>query len=147
VPAFDLDLPPQTLTYRLDPGAPTGATLNATNGLFSWTPLMAQISSAYLVTARVTDNGTPSLSSTRTFTVVVERPEDLKIQLVNTAAGTLTFNLSTIPGKTYQIQYKNDLSEPAWIEWSAFVASGTASTVTNLLGSESQRFFRVKETE
>jgi hypothetical protein len=147
VAAFDLDLPPQTLTYRLDPGAPTGASLDATSGLFSWTPLTAQISSGYLITARVTDNGMPSLSSTRTFTVAVERPEDLKIQIVSTAGGAFAFNLSTIPGKTYHIQYKNALSELAWIEWSAFVASGTASTVTNLLSSESPRFFQVKETD
>jgi hypothetical protein len=28
----------QTLTFSLDPGAPAGASINSTNGVFAWTP-------------------------------------------------------------------------------------------------------------
>jgi hypothetical protein len=68
--ASDPDLPPQTLTFNLDPGAPTNAAIDAINGIFSWTPTEAQGPSTNLITVRVTDDGTPSLSTTQSFTVV-----------------------------------------------------------------------------
>jgi len=71
VSASDSDLPIQTLTYSLDPGAPSGATINSTNGIFSWTPTEAQGPATNSITVRVTDNGSPPLSSTRTFSVTV----------------------------------------------------------------------------
>jgi DNA/RNA endonuclease G (NUC1) len=39
--ASDIDTPPQTLTFSLV-GAPSGATINLTSGVFSWTPTAAQ---------------------------------------------------------------------------------------------------------
>ncbi|MGE3640779.1 MAG: S8 family serine peptidase, partial [Pirellulales bacterium] len=44
----------QTLTYSLASGAPAGATINATTGVFSWTPTEAQGAGSYSVTVRVT---------------------------------------------------------------------------------------------
>ncbi|MEZ6130700.1 MAG: putative Ig domain-containing protein [Planctomycetaceae bacterium] len=40
--ATDADLPPDTLTYFLDPTAPTGATIDATTGVFRWTPAASE---------------------------------------------------------------------------------------------------------
>jgi len=67
----DLDQPVQTLTYSLDAGAPTGASINPTTGAFTWTPNNSQGPSTNSLTIRVTDNGPGTLSSTRTFSVVV----------------------------------------------------------------------------
>ena len=67
----DLDLPAQTLTYSLDTGAPTGASINPTTGAFTWTPSNSQGPSTNSLTIRVTDNGPGSLSTARTFSVVV----------------------------------------------------------------------------
>src|SRR5204862_900819 len=50
---------------------PSGASINASSGVFTWTPTEAQGPSTNTVTARVTDNGSPPLSDTRNFTVVV----------------------------------------------------------------------------
>jgi len=72
--ATDLDLPPQTLTYSLDPGAPAGASINPATGWFTWTPAVAQYPGNYQVTVRVTDNGNPALSATGTFNVTVAAP-------------------------------------------------------------------------
>ena len=68
--ATDTDLPPQTLTFTLGSGAPTGATIT-TNGLFTWTPTHAQSPSSNHIVVIVTDNGTPPLSATQSFTVTV----------------------------------------------------------------------------
>src|SRR6185369_8642848 len=66
--AGDTDSPPQHLTFTVDPGAPTGASINPDTGLFSWRPDPAQAPSINPITLRVTDDATPPLSSTTTFT-------------------------------------------------------------------------------
>ena len=67
----DTDIPANTLTYSLGEGAPVGMTINSATGAISWTPTEAQGAGDYLTTIRVTDNGSPGLSATRTFKVHV----------------------------------------------------------------------------
>jgi len=71
-PAADPDLPYNRLTYRLGPGVPFGASLNPTNGVFTWTPLESQSPSSNVIQVIVTDNSSPALSATNTFSVVVQ---------------------------------------------------------------------------
>ncbi len=68
--ATDADIPVQTLTFSLGPGAPAGASITPA-GLFSWTPTSSQGPGSYQITIRVTDNGSPNLSDTETITVKV----------------------------------------------------------------------------
>lgn len=69
IPALDADLPAQTFTYSIVSG-PTGATVNAA-GLFTWTPTIAQAPSTNTIYVSATDSGSPSLSATQSFIVVV----------------------------------------------------------------------------
>ena len=69
--ATDPDIPTNTLTFSLDTGAPSNATLNATSGVFSWTPTEAQGPNTNAISVIVTDNGSPSLSATQSFTIIV----------------------------------------------------------------------------
>ncbi|HEY9175432.1 MAG TPA: putative Ig domain-containing protein, partial [Verrucomicrobiae bacterium] len=69
--ASDADLPAQRLTFSLGAGAPAGASINATNGVFTWRPTEFQGGTNYLISIRVTDDGSPSLSATQSFAVVV----------------------------------------------------------------------------
>jgi len=62
---------PRRLTFSLEPGAPSGATINPTNGAFTWTPTEAQGPVTNMVAVRVTDDGTPNQSDTKAFTVIV----------------------------------------------------------------------------
>jgi hypothetical protein len=114
--ATDSDVPANALTYSLAPGAPSGATVNPTNGVFTWTPTETQGPGTNSITMRVLDNGSPSLNSTQTFTVFVletNSPPTLApitdrsihqgttLTLTNTAtdsdipANVLTFSLGT----------------------------------------------------
>jgi hypothetical protein len=68
--ASDVDLPANSLTFSLV-SAPAGVNLNANSGVLTWTPTGAQGPSTNLITVRVTDNGAPPSSDTRSFTVVV----------------------------------------------------------------------------
>jgi hypothetical protein len=58
----------QTLTYSLD-AAPPGATIDPATGEFTWTAGDGPASAT--VTVRVTDNGSPALSDTQSFTITV----------------------------------------------------------------------------
>lgn len=67
--AMDIDLPAQTLTYQLLV-SPGGATIDA-NGIVRWTPPAA---STNYFQVKVTDNGSPALSATNSFYVIVHDP-------------------------------------------------------------------------
>lgn len=69
--ATDTDFPADTLTFSLDPGAPLGASIHPTTGLFTWTPTAAQSLAVYPITIRVTDDSTPTLSDFETISVSV----------------------------------------------------------------------------
>ncbi len=67
--ATDPNIPPNPLTYTLL-AAPTNAVIN-TNGIITWTPLAGQVPSTNTFTTVATDNGSPPLSATNSFTVFV----------------------------------------------------------------------------
>jgi hypothetical protein len=68
--ATDSDLPANVLTYfLLNP--PAGASIGTNTGVITWTPTEAQGPSTNLFTTVVSDDGTPALSATNSFTVVV----------------------------------------------------------------------------
>ncbi|HLH56506.1 MAG TPA: hypothetical protein VKY92_23170 [Verrucomicrobiae bacterium] len=69
--ATDPDIPAQNLTFTLAPGAPRGAAINRTNGLFFWTPGPEYARTTNSVTVQATDSGVPSLTAGQTFQIVV----------------------------------------------------------------------------
>ena len=102
----------QSLSFALV-SAPGGMTINPSTGTISWTPAQTQSPATNVVLVSVTDNGTPPLSATNAFSVIVKEvnvPPSLptiSTQIVNeltllTVADTATnFNIhSTITGYT-----------------------------------------------
>jgi len=69
--AADPDLPANNLTFSLGPNAPAGATIDSATGQFSWTPDSTFTNSIVPITIRVADNGTPSLSDSKTFRITL----------------------------------------------------------------------------
>ncbi len=55
--ATDPDLPGQSLTFSLGPGAPSGASIDPLTGVFTWMPAESQGPGIYSVKVIVTDNG------------------------------------------------------------------------------------------
>ncbi len=68
--AVDTNVPAQQLTFSLD-AAPTNVTIDAVSGNFVWQTGESDGGNGYLIMVRVTDNGTPPLSATRSFAVNV----------------------------------------------------------------------------
>jgi hypothetical protein len=132
----------QTLTFSLDPGAPTGASIDPANGLFNWAATNVAVPSTNAITVRVTDNGTPPLSGTASFSVsVLPVPQLLGARPV---AGKLPLTFSTLPGQTYQVQYKNTLEDADWLPLSTNIpGTGAVIEVDDPLGGQTQRFYRI----
>jgi len=67
--AHDSDLPAHTLAWSASSSGPAGMNLDPVTGAISWTPDESQGGQSFPVTVTVTDNGTPPLSDTKTFTI------------------------------------------------------------------------------
>jgi hypothetical protein len=149
ITALDADLPAQTLSFSLDLGAPAGSSvvsLNPTTVEFRWTPTESQGPSTNTIRVRITDNGTPSLSVTNTFVVVVtEAPtEPLITSILQTAPNKITLTWQSEPGKTYQVQYSDTLETVNWQNLDGtIVATQTSTSATDNLAGRVKRFYRV----
>jgi hypothetical protein len=139
--ASDSDIPTNTLTFSVDAGAPSGAGINSTNGLFSWTPADND-AGTNSITLRVSDDGVPPLSDAKTFAVVVvPAPSFLPAMITN---GVVTLTWTSIAGQTYRVQFKNDLNDSAWTDLSGDVtATDPAASKTDSVNAAGNRFYRV----
>lgn len=106
--ATDAEAPPQILTYSL-PSAPTNAAINPNTGVLTWRPLVTQANTTNAFTVMVTDNGTPSLSATRSFTAVVTNLAPPQVSTVSLHAGQLTLQVNGASGPDYQVQASTNL--------------------------------------
>ena len=118
--ATDADVPANTVAFSLDAGAPTGATIGAGSGAFSWTPTEAQGPGAFPVTIRATDNGTQALSDFDVITVtvnevnaapVVTDPGNKTVNELATLAFTATATDGDVPANT--LSWSLDAGAPA----------------------------------
>jgi hypothetical protein len=76
------------------------------------------------------------------FSASVPLPVPMTLQLAGT---NLVFNWEGVAGQTYQLEYKNNLTDPAWTALGNAVTGTDATlTLTNTLGALSQRFFHLR---
>ncbi len=139
--ATDTDQPPQTLTFALLAGV-TNATLNTNSGAFSFRPLVTQADSTNSFTLTVSDNGTPSMSATQSFSVVVNPLTAPGISSISAAGGHFSFSISGQSGPDYAVETSTNLTQ-----WSTvFVTNSPALPFvwTDTNSAEPQRFYRIK---
>jgi len=141
--ASDSDLPAQSLTFSLDPGAPAGAAIGAGSGVFTWTPSSV---GTVNVTVRVTDSGVPAASASETIAVEVRNPPGFANSVRNGANLEMTWD--TIAGKKYAVDYTENLNPPiSWTPVSTNTAGGTSMSYTNSTTEGQQRFFRIRTVD
>ncbi|MBI3416297.1 MAG: putative Ig domain-containing protein [Verrucomicrobia bacterium] len=143
------DIPPNNVTLSLD-GKPPGASFDAVTGAFSWTPDETQGPGAYPVTFTVTDDGVPPMHASETITITVNKTTPLRIEnlSVSVSDGGFSFSWSTRAGKTYKVQYKSSLTDPAWRDLPMTpIISGSTASITDKYGASRERYYRVVEVE
>jgi len=142
--ATDSDRPAQNLAFTLDAGAPVGASINPSSGFFTWTPSTGHTPTTNQITVRVTDNGTPALNDFETFNIVVASAPRIT-SITTTPAGLVTIRWSSFGGKTYRVEYKPDFSAANWLPLGSDVlATGSTSSITDNVGANLRRFYRVR---
>jgi hypothetical protein len=140
-------LPAATLTFSLL-SAPASATLNQinnTNAAFSWRPQVTDASTINPVTLKVTDNGSPSLSATQSFTITVNPLALPTVPSVGWNNGQFTLLVTnSIVGPDYAVQASSNL-----VNWSTLFITNSPPTNsfqwtdTNALTLPVQ-FYRIK---
>jgi hypothetical protein len=144
VTATDTDLPPQTLTFSLEPGTPPGAAINSSNGTFTWTPPAGTAPHTNEVTVRVVDNGSPPLSATNTFKAVVLKPPRF-LSISQPTNEVITLVWESFPGKSYRVRFKEDLGLTSWTNLGVgdLVATNVIASTTNRIGPAGRRFYQL----
>ena len=146
VTASDADIPAQTLGFTLGVGAPAGASINAATGIFSWTPTASQSPSTNVITVRVTDSGTPLLSDSKTFTVVVAAATQIQFTAINlSAGGVINLAWTSQAGLGYRLEYKNDLNETTWTTLNDFTATGSTTGASDTVNPSANRYYRIEQ--
>jgi hypothetical protein len=94
---------------------------------------------------QVTDNGAPPLSDSETFTLIGLPPAPT----LTVNGSQVTIGFQTIPGKTYRVEYKDDLNAAQWqrLNNQDYLAVGASLTVLDNLSGHSQRFYRIVQLD
>ena len=82
----------------------------------------------------------------KTFNIVVVPPP--RISSITAAPGTTTLTWQTLPGKSYRVEYKDDLNDSAWTRLgSDLLAPDDSLSVTNNGATSSRRFYRIRQLD
>ena len=131
----------QILTFS-GSGLPVGAGVNSSSGLFQWTPGPSQAPSVNPLSVTATDNGTPQKNASRSFTIYVSLPPSVAI---NRETGGINMSLPTVPGRQYQVLFKNSLADANWSPLGGpRTATGSSMEIPDTIGAQTQRFYKIE---
>jgi hypothetical protein len=138
--ASDTDSPTNVLTFSLV-SPPAGASIVGNTGSFSWRPTVSQANTTNTVQVRVTDNGTPPLSDTKSFTVIVNPIAPVILTPLGYTAGAFKLNIAGTTGPDYIISASTNL-----IQWSDLVTNLSPAVPFQFTNASSfnTRFYRVR---
>jgi hypothetical protein len=138
--ATDADIPANDLSFALEPGAPAASAVNPTNGVFSWTPAFADVGTTNTVTVRVSDDGSPVLSSTESFAItVVSAP----IQIITRNGQTVTISWNAISGNNYTVETRSDFNVPGWTTLTNVPAVSSTVSINDTVGAQ-PKYYRIR---
>jgi glucuronoarabinoxylan endo-1,4-beta-xylanase len=139
----DSGLPGQTLTFSLltAPTNTTLTTLNASNAIFTWRPLISQAASTNTIQIKVTDNGVPNLSATNNFVITVNPAVPPAFNSM-ALGGQISLVVTGIIGPDYSLLTSTNL-----VNWQSLTSTNPTVlpfTFTDTNTSDMQRFYRIQ---
>ena len=142
--ATDSDTPAQTLTYSLLTG-PTGAAVDSGTGNFTWRSNVPQSNSVNSVMVVVTDNGTPNLSATNSFTVTVNPLTAPVTGSSDYTGGLFNVSVSGPVGPDYALQATTNLVDGTWITVATTNSPATSPFILTDTNAAAQpmQFYRI----
>ncbi len=117
--ATDPDVPPQILTFGLLT-APASAAIDPVTGIFTWRAPVASAGTTNPVTVSVTDNGSPNLSATQSFNVIVNPVAQPTASSASYANGQFSLMVNGDSGPDYILQSSTNL-----IDWQSLITNSS----------------------
>ena len=140
--ASDPDDPPNRLTFTLGPNAPMGATIDPSTGVFTWKPTAGQADRMYAVTVEVTDDGSPSQSSSTSFSVIVGKLSPIALTSFSVNQQEFRLRATGTPGISYSLQASTNFD--SWIALGNIESAGASfELVDTNAASFPFRYYRV----
>ncbi|HYG23932.1 MAG TPA: hypothetical protein VEH04_14205 [Verrucomicrobiae bacterium] len=138
--AADSDVPVQALTFELLSGPGSITPL----GLFTWRPQVGTANTTNVIVVKVSDDGSPGLSATNSFNVVVNPLVLPTLAAPGFASGQFSLTIEGQTGPDYIVQSSTNLAAMDWVtvlSTNSPTLPFTYSAVSN--DEEPMKFFRV----
>ena len=120
------------------PISPAAAAITA-GGHLTWLPAATGTNTIGVI---VTDDGTPQLNATRSFTVTVH-PAPHILGIEHEIDGDIAIQFESVAGRTYALQYKDTLADAVWQPLGVSgLAAGSTLTLTDT-NPPGPRYYRV----
>jgi hypothetical protein len=123
--------------------SPAGASINATNGVLTWRPAIAQSLSTNSFTVVVTVNGIPPLSATQSFNVAVLLPATPVLGAPTLASGTFRCYVGGSVGPDYSVYAATNLASG----WQLLLVTNPATVPFVFIDptplNSQQRYYRI----
>jgi uncharacterized repeat protein (TIGR01451 family) len=137
VSAEDVDVPKQTLTYSLAPGAPAGGSLNPTDGQFVFLSTDADTGKTNEFTVIVSDG---EAANSAVVTVITDARPTLRLTRSNDV--TVVW-WDSIAGQRYQLQSTENPAASEWIAGEAITGQTETTSVVDT-NAATLRFYRLE---
>jgi hypothetical protein len=140
--ATDPDVPVQTLTFSLLTG-PSGSAVDG-SGNFTWRPTVGFAGTSNSVQVVVTDNGTPNLSATNSFSVIVNPLTAPVSSAPAYAGGSFSVSVSGQAGPDYELQGTTNLIGGVWVRVAVTNSPASPFMLTDPnAGTQPMQFYRI----
>jgi len=139
--ASDADSPGESLTFNPANIWPTGATVSS-SGLFRWRPPVSQANTTNAIQVQVTVGGSPPLSATNRFNVVVNLLTNPVIGPVHRSQGQISMIANRPQGPDYTLWTSTNL-----LDWQPILITNSPSVPFTLWyrnPAESAQFFKLQ---
>ena len=141
--ATDTNQPPPTLTFNLlsAPNNATLTTVNTTNAVFTWRPLVSQANTTNQIAVQVVDGG--NLSATNNFKVIVNPLAQPVMSSINVSGGQVSLVATGALGLDYTLWASSNL-----VNWQALTTSNSPVIPVTLVDPDFSahpfRFYRIQ---
>ncbi len=140
--ALDPDIPANTLRFWLGRFAPTGATLDATTGVFTWMAEPNQLGE-HTVEIVVSDDGYPPMYATQSFKInVFTPPAPPEIEKIFFDGKRIRLRVHQSPSVAYQVEWSADLTH--WEFLTSWEADTNAVSIDISSQTTSYLFYRLR---
>ncbi len=139
------DVPPYSLTYSPASALPANATLNSTDGVFTWRPSVSQANTTNVIEVEATDDDPADLSATDSFSVIVNPLTNPVLSAAWNASfgrGQFTLTVAGPQGPDYSLLTSTNLL--SWQTLYITDSPATPFTITDTNATNADRFYQIQ---